>query len=249
MGSPPVAANNRQLVDFVIGACNRGRIRSVSASKQLTTSSSTITPDSSVSKLVANATNAREQANESLATFELISAHAAPPELSKGRRGYTDAKAAGPPGPRSHPTTSVSPRLISVHSLVDDATRGGGCRLQEERSGGCCWRSSKTETDSERQSKECPQNLREELRTSQSTLVEHLPVSGCEDRDADRVITTAAALVDVRGVAAASDVGDHGITPFDALHLVESDGGPSVSSDATSEGFTPRSDPQSVTDE
>jgi hypothetical protein len=37
-------------------------------------------------------------------------------------------------------------------------------------------------------------------------------------------------------------VEDHGFTPFDALHLVESDGDTILSSDATYEGFAPRLD-------
>ena len=71
---------------------------------------------------------------------------------------------------------------------------------------------------------------RDELWTSQLTLVELLLVAYREDRDTERVVTNAARLVEVRGdvdtvVAAATYVEDHGFTPFDALHLVASDGG------------------------
>ena len=88
---------------------------------------------------------------------------------------------------------------------------------------------------------------RDELWTSQFTLIELLLVAYREDRNAERVVTNAAALVDVRGdvetvLAAAVYVDDHGFTPFDALHLVESDGDTIVSSDGTYDGFAPRFD-------
>jgi hypothetical protein len=55
-----------------------------------------------------------------------------------------------------------------------------------------------------------------------------------EGRDTERVLRNAAALLDVRGdaetvVTAATYIEDHGFTPFDALHLVESDGDAIVS--------------------
>lgn len=88
---------------------------------------------------------------------------------------------------------------------------------------------------------------RDDLWTSPITLIELLLVAYREDRDAERVVANAVALVDVRGdvetvVAAATYVEDHGFTPFDALHLVESDGDTIVSSDATYDGFAPRLD-------
>mgnify|MGYP000607415789 CR=1 FL=1 len=63
-----------------------------------------------------------------------------------------------------------------------------------------------------------------------------------EGMDTDRVITDPAALLEVRGdvdavVAAATHVEDHWFAPFDALHLVESDGDTIVSSDETYESF------------
>jgi hypothetical protein len=68
-----------------------------------------------------------------------------------------------------------------------------------------------------------------------------------ENRDTQRVVTNAANLVEVRGdvdtiVAAATYVEDHGFTPFDALHLVESDDATIVSSDEADEGFASRLD-------
>ncbi|AUV82635.1 hypothetical protein C2R22_14125 [Salinigranum rubrum] len=95
---------------------------------------------------------------------------------------------------------------------------------------------------------------RNELWTSQFTLIELLLVAYREDRDTERVVTNAAKLVEVRGdvdtvVAAATYVEDHGLTPFDALHLVESDGDTVVSSDGAYEGFVPRLGLQSVDEE
>ncbi|MFD1585437.1 PIN domain-containing protein [Halorientalis brevis] len=92
------------------------------------------------------------------------------------------------------------------------------------------------------------------LWTSQFTLIELLMVAYREDRDTERVVTNAAQLVEVRGdvdtvVAAATYVEDHGFTPFDAIHLVESDGDPIVSSDETYESFAPRLDLKGVGDE
>lgn len=95
---------------------------------------------------------------------------------------------------------------------------------------------------------------RDELWTSQFTLIELLLVAYRENRDTERVVTNAANLVEVRGdvdtvVAAATYVEDHGFTPFDALHLVESDSDTIVSSDGAYEGFTPRLDLQTVAEE
>ena len=88
-------------------------------------------------------------------------------------------------------------------------------------------------------------NHRSELWTSQFTLIELMLVAYREERDTERVVVNAAALVDVRGdvdtvVAAATYVEDHGFTPFDALHLVESDGDTIVSSDETYDGYAER---------
>ena len=95
---------------------------------------------------------------------------------------------------------------------------------------------------------------REELWTSQFTLIELLLVAYREDRDTERVVTNAATLVDVRGdvntvVSAATYVEDNGFTPFDALHLVESDEDTIVSSDDAYEGFAQRLDLKTVNEE
>ncbi|WP_058828589.1 PIN domain-containing protein [Haloferax sp. Q22] len=95
---------------------------------------------------------------------------------------------------------------------------------------------------------------RDELWTSQFTLIELLMVAYREERDTERVITNVAALLEVRGdvdtvLTAATYVEDHGFTPFDALHLVESDGDTIVSSDETYESFAPRLDLKAVEDE
>jgi predicted nucleic acid-binding protein len=83
------------------------------------------------------------------------------------------------------------------------------------------------------------------LWTSRFTLVELLLVAYREDRNAERVIANATELVTVRGdvdtvVAAATYVEHHGLTPFDAVHLVESAGDTIVSSDETYDDFSSR---------
>jgi len=95
---------------------------------------------------------------------------------------------------------------------------------------------------------------RDDLWTSQFALIELLLVGYREQRDVERVVVNAANLVEVRGdvdtvVAAATYVQDHGFTPFDALHLVESDGDPIVSSDDAYEGTTPHLDLRTVEEE
>ncbi|ELY83786.1 PIN domain-containing protein [Natrinema gari] len=95
---------------------------------------------------------------------------------------------------------------------------------------------------------------RDELWTSQFTLIELLMVAYREERDTERVVSNAATLVEVRGdvdtvITAATYVEDHDFTPFDALHLVESNGDPIVSSDDTYADVTSRLDLRSVTEE
>ncbi len=97
-------------------------------------------------------------------------------------------------------------------------------------------------------------NRKGELWTSQFTLIELFLVAYREKRDVERVVTNAANLVEVRGdvetvVSAATYVEDHGFTPFDALHLVESNGETIVSSDDTYEDVAPRLDLKSVLEE
>lgn len=91
------------------------------------------------------------------------------------------------------------------------------------------------------------QQHRQDLWTSRFTLVELMLVAYREDRNVKRVVGNAAELVTVRGdvetvLAAATYVEDHGLTPFDALHLVESDGDRIVSSDQSYESFAPQLD-------
>ncbi len=50
-------------------------------------------------------------------------------------------------------------------------------------------------------------------------------------------------------VAAATYVEDHGFTPFDAFHLVESGGDTVVSGDDAYEGFAPRPDLETVAEQ
>jgi len=86
---------------------------------------------------------------------------------------------------------------------------------------------------------------RDKLWTSQFTLIELLLVAYREDRDTERVVANAVELLEVRGdvdtvLAAASYVEQEGLTPFDALHLVESDGDTIVSSDKAYDGLAAR---------
>ena len=65
------------------------------------------------------------------------------------------------------------------------------------------------------------------------------------DLDVERVVANAAELVAVQDdpkstIVAATYVADHGFTPFDAIHFVESDGETIVSSDEVYDGFAPR---------
>lgn len=94
----------------------------------------------------------------------------------------------------------------------------------------------------------------DDLWTSQFTLFELLLVAYRENRDAERVVTNAANLLEISGdvdtvVAAATYVDDHGFTPFDALHLVESDGDAIASSDDAYDGFAPRLDLREINGE
>jgi len=66
-----------------------------------------------------------------------------------------------------------------------------------------------------------------------------------EERNVERVVSNAAALVEVRGetdpvLAAANAVEEDGLTPFDALHLVAADGDAIVSSDGSYDAVTER---------
>lgn len=85
----------------------------------------------------------------------------------------------------------------------------------------------------------------EELWTSQFTLIELLMIAYREELNTIRVVANAAELVDVRGepetvVAAATHVEEDGLTPFDALHLVEAEGDQIVSSDSAYDEVTTR---------
>ncbi|MFC7140570.1 PIN domain-containing protein [Halosimplex aquaticum] len=86
---------------------------------------------------------------------------------------------------------------------------------------------------------------RDDLWTSEFTLAELLLVAYREDRDVERVIANAIELLDVHGdpddiLAAATYVSDHGFTPFDAIHLVQSSDDTIVSSDGSYDGFSDR---------
>jgi hypothetical protein len=85
----------------------------------------------------------------------------------------------------------------------------------------------------------------DDLWTSHLTLIELMLVAYREDRNVERTVTDASALLEVRGdeervLAAASYVSDRGLTPFDALHGVAADGDPIVSSDQSYDDVTER---------
>lgn len=91
----------------------------------------------------------------------------------------------------------------------------------------------------------------EDLWTARDTLVEMLMVAYREGWNAERVVADTNALIEVRGdtdtvLAAASHVQEHGFTPFDALHLVESSGATVVTGDGTDEELAPGADPHAA---
>lgn len=93
----------------------------------------------------------------------------------------------------------------------------------------------------------------DDLWTSRFTLLELLFVAYREGLDAERVVVNAAHLVEVRGdvetvVEAATHVEEADLTPFDAHHLVASEGDPIVTSDDTYDGLAPRVDLRSEDD-
>lgn len=85
----------------------------------------------------------------------------------------------------------------------------------------------------------------DDLWTARDTLVELMMVAYREGWNVERVVADANALLDVEGdaetvLAAASHVQEHGLTPFDALHLVNAGGAPIVSSDSSYDEFAER---------
>lgn len=94
----------------------------------------------------------------------------------------------------------------------------------------------------------------DDLWTARDTLIELMMVAYREGWNVERVVADANALLDVTGdaesvLAAASYVQEHGFTPFDALHLVNSASAPIVSSDGSYDGFSERVPLEPVTDE
>lgn len=85
----------------------------------------------------------------------------------------------------------------------------------------------------------------DELWTTRDTLIELLMVAYREGWNVERVVADSNALLEVRGdtdsvLAAASHVQEHGFTPFDALHLVNSGRAAIVSSDESYDDFSER---------
>ena len=85
----------------------------------------------------------------------------------------------------------------------------------------------------------------DEIWTSEYALIELMLVAYREDRDVLKTVANVDELVDVdRGaddvLAAASYVENHGMTPFDAVHLVESGDDPILSSDSAYDDHSDR---------
>ena len=86
---------------------------------------------------------------------------------------------------------------------------------------------------------------REHLWTSRDTLVELMLVAYREGWDVLRTVVAVRELVEIRGetddvVAASSYVEDEGLTPLDALHLVNAGDDTIVSSDESYDEFSDR---------
>jgi len=86
---------------------------------------------------------------------------------------------------------------------------------------------------------------RDEVWTSEYALIELMMVAYREDRDVLKTVANIDELVGVRGgaddvLAAANYVENHGMTPFDAVHLVESDDDAILSSDSAYDEFSER---------
>lgn len=85
----------------------------------------------------------------------------------------------------------------------------------------------------------------DDLWTNRDTLIELMMVAYREGWNVERVVADTNALFEVTGdtdsvLAAASHVQEHGFTPFDALHLVNSKRAPIVSSDDSYDEFSER---------
>ena len=85
----------------------------------------------------------------------------------------------------------------------------------------------------------------DDLWTSLDILIELMMVAYREGWNVERVVADTNVLLEVGGdtdtvLAAASHVQEHGFTPFDALHLVNSGGSSIVSSDDSYDDFTDR---------
>ncbi len=88
---------------------------------------------------------------------------------------------------------------------------------------------------------------KEELWTSDFTLLELMLVAYREEKNIIKTLTNAEALIEVKGqsddiLAAANYVENENMTPFDALHLVKSGEEPIVSSDDSYDDFSEKID-------
>lgn len=86
---------------------------------------------------------------------------------------------------------------------------------------------------------------KQDLWTSEYTLVELMLVAYREDRNVLRIVAETIELLEIKGdsdriESAAIYVQEEGLTPFDAIHLASSKGEKIVSSDKTYDQFTER---------
>ena len=85
----------------------------------------------------------------------------------------------------------------------------------------------------------------DDIWTSEHALLELMLVAYREDRDVLGTVANVDELVEVRGekdrvITAPNYVENHGMTPFDAVHLVRSGDDPILSSDSTYDEHTER---------
>lgn len=86
---------------------------------------------------------------------------------------------------------------------------------------------------------------RDDIWTSEYTLIELMVVAYREDKDVLGTVSNAEELIEVKGnmedvLAAANYVENEGLTPFDAVHLVKSRGEKIISSDDSYDDFSDR---------
>ena len=86
---------------------------------------------------------------------------------------------------------------------------------------------------------------KDELWTSDFTLLELMLVAYRDNKNINKVLANAEALIEIKGhpdhiLAAGNYVQNHGLTPFDAVHLVKSNDDIIISSDKSYDEFSKR---------